>query len=285
MKKNLYILPLAFVLVVISITAEKGYGQGMPLSLAELQKTTLYKSLEDAFQNPAQVYRLNLTKQEITDLPPEIGTLSNLQYLNVSKNSISSLPPEIGKLKNLQWLILEDNNIASLPAELSDLTHLETLDLDGNSSLDVDVAFQVASKMPFLKELSMNKILINTLPKSFYSLNNVEKLFLSNTGISTFPTEMGQLYKLKVLDMTFNNIVTIPTEIENMKRLLEIYLGGNQITKFPMEVQELRYTLQKLSLASTSEVSGSLVGNPISEDEVIRLQQWLPKTVIENIYK
>ena len=131
----------------------------------------------------------------------------------------------------------------------------------------------------------MNKILINSLPKSFYALNNIEKLYLSNTGINTFPTEMGQLYKLKVLDMTFNNIVTIPTEIEDMKRLLEIYLGGNQITKFPMEVQELRYTLQKLSLASTSEVSGSLVGNPITEEEVIRLQQWLPKTVIENIYK
>ena len=131
----------------------------------------------------------------------------------------------------------------------------------------------------------MNKVLINSLPKSFFTLNNIEKLYLSNTGINIFPEEMGQLYKLKVLDMSFNNIVTIPTEIEDMKRLLEIYLGGNQITKFPIEIQELRYTLQKISLASKDELSGSLVGNPISEDEVIKLQQWLPKTVIENIYK
>ena len=153
MKSNLHILPLAFILFAVSFIAENSYGQGAPLPLPELQKTTLYKSLDEAFQNPAQVYRLNLTKQDITDLPPEIGTLTNLQYLNVSKNSISSIPPEIGKLKNLQWLILEDNNIASLPSELSELSKLETLDLDGNSSLDVDGAFQIASKMAFFKRI------------------------------------------------------------------------------------------------------------------------------------
>src|SRR5690606_5320462 len=109
MKSILHLLPLSLIFFIVSISADDSYGQGAPLSLAELQKTTLYKSLDDALQNPDQVYRLNLTKQGITDLPPEIGKLTNLQYLNLSKNSISSIPPEIGKLKNLQWLILEDN--------------------------------------------------------------------------------------------------------------------------------------------------------------------------------
>ncbi|MCB0725792.1 MAG: leucine-rich repeat domain-containing protein [Ignavibacteriae bacterium] len=285
MKKGKTIFLVLLTIVFLGTLPGSNFAQSGPLPLAELQRTALYKSLDEALQNPSQVYRLNLTNQNLTALPAEIGTLNNLQYCNLSKNQLTSLPPEIKHLRNLQWLILEDNNIASLPGEITELTNLEVLNLDGNSALDVDGAFQVAGAIPSLKELSMNKVLINTLPKSFFSLNNVEKLYLSNTGLNYFPEEMGQLYKLKVLDLTFNNIVTVPSDIEDMKRLLEIYLGGNQITKFPIEIQELRYTLQKISLASTSEVSGSLVGNPISEEEVIKLQQWLPKTVIENIYK
>lgn len=280
MTKIKYLLVLT-----VLFTSSFAYSQSDLLPLAELQKTPLFKSMDEALANPSSVYRLNLSNQNIEVLPPEIGNMHNLQYLNLGSNGINLIPAEIKHLRNLQWLILEDNNLVSLPAELSELTNLQTLDLDGNPNLDADGAFAIAAKIPSLKELSVNRVLINSLPKSFFTLNNIEKLYMSNTGVSTFPEEMGQLYKLKVLDMTHNNIVTIPSDIEDMKRLLELYLGGNQITRFPMEVQELRYTLQKLSLAAHSETAGTLVGNPISEEEVIKLQQWLPKTVIENIYK
>ena len=135
MKKNIFYLILGIIFLGTTILPRNTFGQGAPLSLADLQMTTLYKSLDEALQNPSQVYRVNLTKQGITELPPEIGTLVNLQYLNLSKNSISSIPPEIKKLKNLQWLILEDNSITSLPPELAEMTNLETLDLDGNSAI------------------------------------------------------------------------------------------------------------------------------------------------------
>ena len=39
---------------------------------------------------------LDLYNNKLTEIPKEIGTLSNLQFLNLDKNKLTEIPKEIG---------------------------------------------------------------------------------------------------------------------------------------------------------------------------------------------
>ena len=68
---------------------------------------------------------LDLSDLELTQLPPEIGQLSNLQWLYLSGNQLSSLPEEFGQLSNLGMLSLAGNPAARASSRLS-TTHFES---------------------------------------------------------------------------------------------------------------------------------------------------------------
>ncbi|KKK78253.1 hypothetical protein LCGC14_2845420, partial [marine sediment metagenome] len=55
---------------------------------------------------------------QLTELPPEIGKLTNLQELYFYNNQLTELPPEIGKLTNLDTLSLAENPLKLPPLEI-----------------------------------------------------------------------------------------------------------------------------------------------------------------------
>jgi len=75
---------------------------------------------------------LDLSFNQLSALPPEIGQLAHLSTLDLSFNQLSALPPEIGQLTNLSTLDFRGNCLAQLPPEITALTNLTSLDLDGN---------------------------------------------------------------------------------------------------------------------------------------------------------
>lgn len=58
---------------------------------------------------------LDLNNQEITELPPEIGQLTDLQRLDLSFNQLTTTVAEIAQLSCLQILILRDNQFTAIP--------------------------------------------------------------------------------------------------------------------------------------------------------------------------
>ncbi|MEZ4637779.1 MAG: leucine-rich repeat domain-containing protein [Caldilineaceae bacterium] len=53
---------------------------------------------------------LDVSYNELTALPAEVGDLVNLKTLNLSDNQLTSLPPEIGELSSLGYLSVEQNS-------------------------------------------------------------------------------------------------------------------------------------------------------------------------------
>jgi Leucine-rich repeat (LRR) protein len=125
------------------------------LDSASLAAEPVYNDLTEALKDSSKVYRLdlhrkklkeipagvfkltnlqelNLSKNKLTKLPKEIAKLTKLQVLDVSSNDIDTLCPEIGKLLNIQQLILNQNVIASLPSSIGNLTRMYFLDMWGN---------------------------------------------------------------------------------------------------------------------------------------------------------
>ena len=69
---------------------------------------------------------VDLRRNQLTTLPPEIGLLTALQTLVLRGNQLATLPPEIGSLAALQILDLRDNPALGLPPEILELAEERT---------------------------------------------------------------------------------------------------------------------------------------------------------------
>ena len=90
-------------------------------------------------QELATLQTLDLSWNQLTDLPESIGQLTQLQKLDLSYNQLTSLPDSISKLTQLQTLDLSYNRLTDLPDSISKLTQLQTLNLSGNNITDYSI--------------------------------------------------------------------------------------------------------------------------------------------------
>jgi internalin A len=160
---------------------------------------------------------LDLSGQGLTELPPEIGKLTQLKTLILgeydqakqlsSGNALTKLPLEISRLQNLQQLSLSANQITTIPDSVSQLQNLQQLSLSANQ--------------------------ITTIPDSVSQLQNLQQLNLSANQITTIPDSVSQLQNLQQLNLSANQITTIPDSLEMLYRLEELDLQSNPLPISP----------------------------------------------------
>lgn len=79
-----------------------------------------------------RIIELNLNKNVLYVLPPEIGRLTSLKKLSAEANFLNELPIEIWNLINLRHLNLSSNQLTSIPEEIKNLINLKYLNLNFN---------------------------------------------------------------------------------------------------------------------------------------------------------
>lgn len=102
---------------------------------------TVYTDLEKAIKNKDKVIVLDLSSQDLTEIPIEIKEFPNMRFLDVSDNNISSIPDFLAECNNLEALILgkfawkfdgiKGNPISSLPESLNNCPSLSCVSLIG----------------------------------------------------------------------------------------------------------------------------------------------------------
>ena len=105
--------------------------------------------------------------QQLSQLPDNIGQLSELSSLFIEKHDLTELPDSFTMLANLKHLYISNNWLTSLPAEFGDLTNLETLDLGYNQLVSIS--------------------------ESIGDLENIEYLFLFNNQLTSLPETICNL--------------------------------------------------------------------------------------------
>jgi Leucine-rich repeat (LRR) protein len=183
-----------FIKIVFLFLMISGYeSKAQLLDSAALAAEPEYTSLAEALKNPEKVYKLNLRKQKLKEVPKEVFTLTNLQELNLSKNELKEIPKEIVNLKNLEVLNVSLNKIDTIYPEIGQLSNI--------------------------KKLILNQNFIAHLPSSISQLKKMWFLDLWKNYIKVFPADMAKLDgTLKVVDMRVINMNE--TQQENIAKML-----------------------------------------------------------------
>lgn len=129
--------------------------------------SNIVRELEGDIKN--NIYHLDLSDQELKEIPKEIFQLNNLINLELWRNSIKSIPAEIKNLKNLEKLIISQNNLTEIPKEILSLENLYELNLRYNSIRNLP------EEIKNLKNLKILDLRENPLPNA--EIEKIRKLF------------------------------------------------------------------------------------------------------------
>ncbi|EEY54845.1 uncharacterized protein PITG_08406 [Phytophthora infestans T30-4] len=83
-----------------------------------------------------RLQRLDLSNNQLRDLPDAVYALQSLETLDLQQNRLTSLPTDVHKLTQLETLDIRHNKLETLPVQqLETLTKLQTLRVAGNTEL------------------------------------------------------------------------------------------------------------------------------------------------------
>jgi Leucine-rich repeat (LRR) protein len=196
------------------------------------------------------IEHLDLSRNKLGLLVPEIGSLQNLQVLNLSQCDLSTLPPEIGFCVELVEIILWGNQIESLPDTLKECVKLRELKINYRSFLvnQIDTYVEdlirkgkytsehippVVFDLVSLTILDLSGAKINALPENH--LKNLIELYLGSNFFDKLPERFFQsmIESLKVLKLDGNALDQVPNEIKLLEKLEVLNLDHNKLTAFP----------------------------------------------------
>ncbi|VXD25427.1 leucine-rich repeat domain-containing protein [Planktothrix paucivesiculata] len=203
--------------------------------------------------------KLDLSGKELTELPPEIGKLTQLETFNLSSNELKQIPESITQLVNLTALDLEDNQLREIPESISQLVNLTKLDLTDNQLRDLPESItqlvnltdlylwgnqlvklpESISQLVNLTKLNLAFNQLREIPESITQLVNLTDLYLSRNQLGEIPESITQLVNLTKLNLTFNQLREIPESITQLVNLTKLNLWGNQLREIPESITQL----------------------------------------------
>jgi len=162
-------------------------------------------------------------KNNLRELPPEIGLLTNLKSINLLKAyCFETIPPEIKNLKKLEFFRASLTSLNELPIEIGELTSLRILFIDNTQITSIP---EEIGNLVNLEFLDMHSNDIGFVPGSICHLVKLEALDISYTKLNVLPEDIGNLVELKRLDLFGCNLRTFPESVKNLHKLryLNVY--------------------------------------------------------------
>jgi len=241
----------------------KGSGKFSYCHQSEYFNTTVIKDYKLAKQNKIYVKHLNLSGQNLNDMPYRIGRFKRLVTLNLSSNNISITGSAIKNMWALQELDLSDNKLKKFDPSLADSKHLVKLNMSQNDIKKIDVSLHYK----YLTNLDLSN---NKISNTFYIKCQVlQSLNLSNNQLKSLPKGLRYSKELKRLNLSNNKILKLGKELKYLKKLEEIDLSNCGLTTISKSFTRMHY-LKVINLS----------GNDIPEKEIQHLKKLMPKAEI-----
>ncbi|MYD36029.1 MAG: PQQ-binding-like beta-propeller repeat protein [Dehalococcoidia bacterium] len=167
------------------------------------------------------------------EIPPELGSLTDLGGLTLSNNRLSGeIPAALSGLVSLTGLSLSGNQLTGeIPPELGSLTSLTWLSLGGNR-LSGEIPSELGNLTALKYLILFENELTGGIPPELGNLLELEALILYGNDLGGgIPQELGNLAELKYLMLSDNRLNgEIPSELRQLTKLEQLQLGENRLT-------------------------------------------------------
>ncbi|KAI9279604.1 hypothetical protein BY458DRAFT_502283 [Sporodiniella umbellata] len=182
---------------------------------------------------------LNATSNFLTHIPTELYSMQQLQTLNLSQNQIQSLPEEMPmRLRSLVTLRISANRIGQLPDHLDDWVHMKHLQLGsvygGNQLTALP---ESVTNMVRLEELDVSNNQLEQLPDDFV-IPSLISLNVSHNHLDSIPKSIAQCYHLKSLNVSKNHLTSLPSDLIHLRSLELFDVSENLLCIMPAEILE-----------------------------------------------
>ncbi len=212
----------------------------------------------------SQLTTLFVYFNELTSLPESIGKLSLLTHLDVSYNELEYLPESVGKLSLLTDLDASNNILKDLPGGIADLSRLTTLDVSEN---ELDALPEGMDQLSALSTLNISNNRFISLPDGIGKLPSLTTLSMYYNELTDLPESIGALTGLESLDISHNPLECLPGSVCELTGLTELDISYNRLKGLPENMFELP-RLRKLNVSHNE-----LTGLPDGIENLFRLKE------------
>jgi hypothetical protein len=162
----------------------------------------------------------------LTDFPEEIFDLADtLQILNLTGNQLSTLPADLGRLKHLQVLFCSNNLFTEVPTSVGTCAQLSMVGFKANRIEHLPAE----ALPPLLRWLILTDNCLERLPDALGDCWRMQKLMLSGNRLTELPASLARLENLELLRLSANQLQVLPEWLFELPRLAWLAYAGNPL--------------------------------------------------------
>jgi len=160
----------------------------------------------------------------LTNFPREVFYLADtLEKLDLSFNNLSELPADFGRLKRLKILFCSENRFKILPEVLADCPLLDIVGFKSN----IIETVPAKALNPNLRWLILTNNRIAELPAQIGNCTRMQKLMLAGNRLKELPVELSNCGNLSLLRISANRLSKFPKWLLRMPKLSWLAFSGN----------------------------------------------------------
>lgn len=159
----------------------------------------------------------------LTQFPSEIFDLADtLEVLDLSGNDLSDLPPDLPRLHRLRVLFASNNQFTHLPTSIGLCSQLSMVGFKANQIREVSPQ----ALPPMLRWLILTDNQIARLPVELGERPALQKLMLAGNRLQALP-DLSACHRLELLRIAANQLNALPGWLLQMPRLTWLAYAGN----------------------------------------------------------
>uniref|UniRef100_A0A8C6YCT6 Leucine-rich repeat-containing protein 40 n=1 Tax=Naja naja TaxID=35670 RepID=A0A8C6YCT6_NAJNA len=198
---------------------------------------------------------LELRDNKLKSLPDEIILLQGLERLDLSNNDISNLPCKLGNLSQLKFLALEGNPLRAIRRDILQILPVRTYFFVDDEIINPNGEFPMtAMTLPSQSKINMHAItVLKTLDYSEKQAvvipdevlnavgdNPVSNVNFSKNNLTEIPARIVELKEsVSDINFSFNKLSSVSLELCILHRLTHLELRNNILTSLPDEMEAL----------------------------------------------
>ncbi len=160
----------------------------------------------------------------LTEFPKELFELADtLEVLDLSRNELRELPADFGRLQKLRILFCSENQFTVFPEVLADCALLDMVGFKANKITTVP-ARSLNTNIRWLI-LTDNKIA--ELPQEIGNCHRMQKLMLAGNQLNELPEGLSKCRNLALLRISANRLMQLPEWLLTMPKLAWLAFSGN----------------------------------------------------------